>query len=184
MLRSVLTFLVVLTSAGLLLAPGLAGQSQDPHDAHHSEYASQEPSGIAALSAQELDDLLSGAGMGWARAAELNHYPGPKHVLELEHELLLESTQRVAIEGVREGMLEEARRIGSQIVEAERQLDRRFSHRHIDEETLESLVAEIAELYGQLRLSHLQAHLKTRDLLSEEQISEYDRLRGYAGTDL
>jgi hypothetical protein len=31
--------------------------------------------------------------MGFAKAGELNHYPGPKHVLELERELSLEKEQ-------------------------------------------------------------------------------------------
>ena len=175
-------FRTVLTSglAGLLLATALIGQHEDHHAGHHSEYASQESSGIAALSARELDDLLAGAGMGWARAAELNRYPGPKHVLELESELRLQTSQRIAVEVVRVAMLEEARELGRQIVEAERVMNRRFSHQHIDEESLAALVGEIADLYGALRLSHLKAHLKTRELLSDDQVREYDRLRGYA----
>ena len=36
---------------------------------------------IRGLSEQEIDDLTNGRGMGLARAAELNGYPGPLHVL-------------------------------------------------------------------------------------------------------
>jgi len=49
----------------------------------HSPYAGQENRTIKALSQGEIKNFLSGAGMGFAKAAELNHYPGPKHVLEL-----------------------------------------------------------------------------------------------------
>jgi len=41
--------------------------------------------------------------------------------------------------------------------------------------------ATIAELYGQLRFTHLRAHLLVTALLTPEQIGEYDRLRGYSG---
>jgi hypothetical protein len=48
-----------------------------------SPYAGQQFSEIKALYADEIQGYLSGSGMGFAEAAELNHYPGPKHVLEL-----------------------------------------------------------------------------------------------------
>jgi len=77
---------VVLLSAAPLVAQ---------HGEHHqSPYAEQEGSGIAAMSRQEANDLRSGAGMGLARAAELNHYPGPLHVLELAEQLGLSAAQR------------------------------------------------------------------------------------------
>ena len=44
------------------------------------QYAGQQARSIKALDDAEIDTLLNGRGMGLARAAELNHYPGPKHV--------------------------------------------------------------------------------------------------------
>ena len=35
---------------------------------------------IKALSSEEVEQYLSGAGMGYAKAAELNRHPGPIHV--------------------------------------------------------------------------------------------------------
>ena len=153
----------MLLAALTVCLPALA--QHDDHQ-HHSPYADQAPSGIAALSQSELDDLLEGAGMGMARAAELNHYPGPKHVLKLAGELGLSEAQRAAVEGIREAMLSEARRLGQEIVDAERHLDKRFAHAHIDEEILRSVTAEIAGFYGELRFAHLRAHLETRATLS------------------
>lgn len=46
-------------------------------------YAGQETREIKALSPDEVAAHLEGRGMGFAKAAELNHYPGPKHVLDL-----------------------------------------------------------------------------------------------------
>ncbi len=117
--------------------------------------------------------------MGLARAAELNHYPGPLHVLELSEELGLSGTQKEEIERCRSEMLSEAQRLGQKILEEEAHLDRRFSHQHLDEPLLRELTAEIAELYGELRFVHLRAHLQTRAILSKAQVAAYDRLRGY-----
>jgi hypothetical protein len=51
---------------------------------------------IKALSDDSDDDiaaLLKGEGMGMAKAAELNDYPGPAHVLTLALELKLTENQ-------------------------------------------------------------------------------------------
>ncbi|MGB1816363.1 MAG: hypothetical protein ACPHJ3_13480, partial [Rubripirellula sp.] len=48
---------------------------------------------IKSLSSSDIDGLLSGAGMGYAMAAELNRFPGPKHVLELADEMGIESIE-------------------------------------------------------------------------------------------
>ncbi|MCP4204292.1 MAG: hypothetical protein GY769_20445 [bacterium] len=131
------------------------------------------------MSRQEALDLRDGAGMGLARAAELNHYPGPLHVLELAEKLDLSGTQKDEIERFRSEMLSEAQRLGQKILEREEHLDRRFSHQHLDEPLLRELTAEIAELYGKLRFVHLRAHLQARAILSEAQVAAYDRHRGY-----
>ncbi len=163
----------------VLAAPVVAQDDRHGHPGHHSAYAEQESSGISSLSRQEHDDLLAGAGMGMARPAELNRYPGPKHVLELAAELELSDDQKTAVEAIRAAMLERARALGKEIVDRERHLDRRFAHRHIDEAALRDATAEIARLYGELRFAHLRAHLETRAVLTEAQIELYDRLRGY-----
>src|SRR5687767_11125254 len=52
-----------------------------------SPYVGQEDRAIKALDAKDVDGLLAGSGMGYAKAAELNGYPGPMHVLELAEKL-------------------------------------------------------------------------------------------------
>jgi hypothetical protein len=151
----------------------------DHHAGHHSPYANQEQSGIAALSQQEKEDLENGAGMGLARAAELNRYPGPKHVLELAEELNLSEEQLTEVERIHAEMLAEAQRVGREILEKESHLDQRFAHRHIDEPTLRQLTHELGVLYGELRHGHLAAHLQVTSILTQEQIEAYDSLRGY-----
>ena len=45
-------------------------------------YSGQQGRMIKALSSKEVQGLLQGKGMGMAKAAELNQYPGPRHVLD------------------------------------------------------------------------------------------------------
>lgn len=165
--------------------PALAGHDpgMDGGHGHHvsgSPYAGQKDSGIAALSRSELEQLEAGAGMGLARAAELNRHPGPKHVLELADEIHLSPRQRTEVQEIFDRMEGAARKLGAEIIEKERLLDRRFEHRHLDEQTLRELTATVAALYGELRFVHLRAHLETAEVLTPEQVAAYDRLRGYA----
>jgi len=77
----------------LSLAAGVvAAQGHSPQG--HSPYAGQHARQLKALSDDEVRQLLEGAGMGYARAAELNGYPGPMHVLELADKLGLSAQQR------------------------------------------------------------------------------------------
>jgi Spy/CpxP family protein refolding chaperone len=145
----------------------------------HSPYAGQEARGIKALSAEEVQQYLTGAGMGFAKAAELNQYPGPKHVLELAEKLSLSEEQLEQTKAVRATMAEEAVRLGKLLVAKEADLDRLFAEAVIDETRLEALVGEIAVLRGQIRAAHLRAHLEMRRLLSLHQVHQYNQLRGY-----
>jgi Spy/CpxP family protein refolding chaperone len=134
---------------------------------------------IKALSAEEVEGYLAGEGMGMALAAELNSYPGPKHVLELADSLELSDEQRAETQAVFDQMKAEAIRLGQEIVERERRLDGLFASGAITEETLEALVTEIGVLNGELRHAHLRAHLAVKRLLLAEQAARYDALRGY-----
>jgi len=146
-----------------------------------SPYAGQQQRTIKALSDEEIRDLLEARGMGLAKAAELNSYPGPLHVLQLATELGLSDAQRKATDSLYANMRQQALSIGRQIVEAERTLDRAFANGAIEPATLQSQVTAIATLQGELRAVHLEAHLAQRSLLTLEQIAQYDVLRGYRG---
>lgn len=147
-----------------------------------SPYAGQQSREIKALSRGEVDDLVNGRGMGLARPAELNQYPGPLHVLELASELRLSPAQRDEVEASRARMSAKARGLGAQILALERELDAAFARRTIDQARLNRLTAQIGVKQGLLRAAHLEAHIETAGLLSLEQISRYDMLRGYGST--
>jgi hypothetical protein len=144
-----------------------------------SPYAGQEQREIKALSEEEIQGYLSGRGMGFAKAAELNHYPGPKHVLELAEQLRLSTEQFRRTRALFEEMKAQAVSLGRELVEKERLLDSLFAKGRISEAQLQKLVAEISAIRGKLRSVHLRAHLVQREILSPAQIQHYDKLRGY-----
>jgi uncharacterized protein (DUF305 family)/Spy/CpxP family protein refolding chaperone len=146
-----------------------------------SPYVAQLDSPVRGLSAQEVDDLRAGRGMGFARMAELNNYPGPRHVLDLQEELKLSAEQQASIEAIFSAMQTEAQALGEQILTREEQLGAAFVGGAVDEATLQQHVMTLAELYGQLRVAHLRAHLQVTPLLTPEQITAYNELRGYIG---
>jgi Spy/CpxP family protein refolding chaperone len=144
-----------------------------------SPYAGQEQQEIKALSAEEIQGYLSGSGMGLAKTAELNHYPGPRHVLDLAEDLRLSDEQRRQTQTIFEAMQTEAVRLGQQLIAREQHLETLFAAGTIAEAQLEQLVADLAAIHGQLRTVHLRAHLAQRTILTPEQLRHYDALRGY-----
>ncbi|HEX9654193.1 MAG TPA: periplasmic heavy metal sensor [bacterium] len=135
---------------------------------------------IKGMSVEEVQGYLAGHGMGFAKAAELNQHPGPKHVLELADPLQLTKEQIERTQTVYNEMHAAAVQFGKLYVEKEAALDSLFLHSQIDEPRLRKLVSEIERLRADLRFVHLRAHLETKTILSDKQIAEYDRLRGYS----
>lgn len=115
-----------------------------------------------------------------AMAAELNHYPGPRHVLDLGDQLQLSQAQRKSINESFDKMHSEAVQFGKQLVEKERTLDKAFVSRTVSLKSLEQMTKGIEELKGRLRYLHLAAHIDVRKVLTLQQIESYDQLRGYA----
>ena len=120
--------------------------------------------------------------MGFALAAELNHYPGPKHVLDMADHLGLSADTRAAIEAIRERMSANAIPLGQALIAAEASLDSAFVRGGLGEDELARRTAEIGRLTGELRAVHLGAHLEVRALLTDEQVARYDQMRGYTGS--
>jgi hypothetical protein len=147
--------------------------------AQPSPYAGQETRELKALSPQEIEDLRMGRGMGLARTAELNGYPGPKHVLEMAAELHLDAEQLAAVKGLEEHMYTAARPLGAAILEHERALERDFATSTVGAADLAAKTEAIGQLYGRLRAVHLEAHLATKAALRPEQVDRYNELRGY-----
>lgn len=149
--------------------------------ASSSPYEGQQEREIKALSDAEIGGLLRGEGLGFARAAELNHYPGPAHVLELAAELQLSDQQIAETRALYARMNAAARELGLRLVDGEKALDEQFANGTVTAQSLAQQLAAIGEIRAQLRGVHLQAHLEQRALLTPHQVHRYDALRGYLG---
>ena len=142
-------------------------------------YAGMQDREIKALSQDRIEWLSSGKGIGNALAAELNHYPGPRHVLDMAQDLGLSDKQQDDVRTLFEKMQSDAIALGKEIIENEAKLDRAFADKKIDQVSLEAMVGDIAALEGRLRTVHLSTHLDVQRILSPHQIALYDQMRGY-----
>lgn len=147
--------------------------------AEPSSYAGEQTRAIKALSEQEIGDYLAGKGMGLAKAAELNGYPGPAHVLDLAAELRLSPEQRARTEALHAQMRSRAIAAGRALVDAENALDRLFASKTATVDGVRRTVREAAERQAEVRFAHLEAHLAQAAILTPEQIAKYAELRGY-----
>ena len=163
MLRSILL--------ALLLATALPVAAQDEAaEPATAETADTRPTGLMPRQERMLRE---GRGMGQARAAEINGYPGPRHVLEQAETLELTDEQRAATAQLVARVREQAPALGQRIVAAEAELNAMFADGTVTRETMEAKLAEIAELRAELRAVHLNAHLDQAALLTDAQKAAY-----------
>ena len=161
-----------------MLIPVLVQANED-----HQPYAGLEKRIVSSLSSEDVADLKKGAGWGLALPAELNGYPGPRHILELQNELELTADQIDKVENIFTKMQQEAIEAGNSFIEAEEDLDEIFRSITADRDKLAVAISASAEARANLRFIHLSQHLKTVAILTEDQISKYNVLRGYAADD-
>lgn len=158
--------------------PETANDTTDPR----SPYAGEQTREISSLTSGDVESLKQGTGVafgGMARPAELNSYPGPRHVLDLADSLELSAAQRDRIQEVHDAMKVDALEIGAEVLDTEQKIDALFASQDATDTKLEELVTKSGELRGALRLVHLSAHLRTVEILSDDQVDRYDQLRGY-----
>lgn len=151
----------------------------EPVQADDAPYAGQQGRSIKALSDEDIAALRKGEGMGMAKAAELNGYPGPTHVLQLASQLGLTEAQRGDVQAIFSRMSTAAKPLGGELIAQEQALDQLFAKGDITPDRLAAATAAIAALQVRLRAVHLFAHLETRALLNADQIARYEQLRGY-----
>ena len=163
-----------------LLFASLGAAAQHQHAMQESTpYAGLQGRDIKSLSPAQIDDLLSGRGMGLSLLAELNNEPGPMHVLQMKEALQLTDDQTEQLHRIVAAMHADAAQLGREIVEAERRFDLGFRRHSIDPSAVDAESEAIGLLNGKLRAVHLKAHLLTAGLLRPEQIVKYQSARGY-----
>lgn len=170
---------IVLTGATVFAASALAQHAGHQHTQHSQPYAELIARPIKAFSSDQLADLKAGRGMGLSLPAELNGYPGPKHVLELAGQLGLDDAQREVAARLIASMQSEAVGTGTTLIELERRLEALFADQSAKSADVQNLTNQIGAAQSRLRSIHLEAHLRMRGALSPEQIRRYAILRGY-----
>lgn len=154
-----------------------AGQT---HGSVTSKYAGEEKRNIKSLSGDDLDELRRGGGWGLAKAAELNGIPGPAHLLELKDDIALSKDQMIEITKIYKEMRAQAIEQGVRLISLEQDLETLFRNGSANQATLRSALKKIAETRMELRYIHLATHLETPKILSKDQITKYNELRGYS----
>ena len=161
----------------LLAVTSTSAPAQHAHTM--SPYAHTQSSEVSTLTPEEVRELRNGEGMGLARPAELNQFPGPKHLLDLVADLDLNPAQLARIKAIREKMKMRAIAKGGEILEMERRLADLFASGHPSVEEMNRITEHLGVMRGQLQAIHLLAHIESARELTADQIESYDRLRGY-----
>jgi len=144
-------------------------------------YEGLESREIKALAPEEIAALDAGQGFSQALSAELNGFPGPRHVIDLAVDLDLAPAQRAAVETLFREMQAEAIAAGRAVLAGEAELEAAFRGGALSEEELVAMAEEIGRQRGVLRGIHLKYHLRTKALLSPHQVAVYKAARGYGG---
>lgn len=162
---------------GVFAIASASALEQHPHTA--SPHAHAQSAEVPSLTPDEVRALRNGEGMGLARAAELNHFPGPKHLLDLRMELKLGDARIERIKAIHRKMRTQAIAKGEDILQAEIRLANLFASGSPTPAQVNRASEQLGVLRGQLQAIHLLAHIESVRELTPEQIEAYDRLRGY-----
>ena len=160
----------------LVLLVAVPARGQSPHQ--HGHGGDAQPHRRVEACEREFEQVVAdGRGAGLAFAADQNGYPGPLHVLELKDRLRLTGEQETRMRALLEAMFAESRPRAAKLAEAEARLRRLFAAGSADDAVVRAAVAEAERARAELRLAHVLTHLRTRDLLTEEQRRIYQQLR-------
>ncbi len=168
---------VWLVGACLIAVVSMPTKAQHVHAS--SSYAHSRGAEVVSLTDDEVRALRQGEGMGLARAAELNHFPGPRHLLDLASDLGLSDAQVQRIRAIHDRMKSQAVAKGEDIIVAEKHLADLFASGDPSARKMTRVTEHLGAMRGQLQAIHLLAHIEAARELSAGQIREYDRLRGY-----
>jgi len=145
---------------------GHAGASALPHHALVQTYEKAFEQNVA-----------EGRGFGMAFAADQNGYPGPLHVLELKDRLKLTTDQEAKMHAMLAAMFAESKPKSARLLESEAKLRQLFAGSRADEAAVKAAVTEVEKARTEVRLVHLLTHLKTREVLTDEQRRLYHEAR-------
>lgn len=167
------------------LSVSLVAGAQTLHRGSHSAqptenpYAGEQNRAITSLSAEDVKALQEGQGWGLAKPAEFNGVPGPAHLLELAQEIGLSQTQVEQVQKLFKDMKAQAIALGNEYIAAEKAVDDYFRQGKFSDRVLREVVDQAEQARANLRFLHLSYHHKTLEVVTPEQIKQYNQLRGY-----
>ncbi len=126
----------------------------------------------------DKESLLKGLDADMAVIADLNDYPDPRQVIAFKSELGLTRDQLGKTEALEKVVASAALAKGQEIVAAEEELAGMFEAGAVNEKILRSKLEQVGRLRADLRFTHLQAHLRMKQILTPDQIKRYIELRG------
>ena len=140
----------------LYVLAAVAALASSQASAEQAPYAGMEKRSIKAMSSERVADIKAGKGVVYALTAELNGYPGPRHVQDLAEKLKLNPLQIKKTQFLFDTMQGEAKALGGEMIAREAKLEALFAGGLIDEPNLQTSVTAIAEIEGRLRATHLK----------------------------
>lgn len=176
---------LVVAAGSLALASAAAAQD---HSGHAGMSGMAQPAAVPASAAsaasmmnytpeERAQGLREGRGMGLAKPAEGNGYPGPRHVLEVADQIGLTAEQRARTQQLFDTMRGEASRLGTDLLAKEAELNRIFRDHQATPVLLRKTAQAIGQTEAELKIVHLRTHLAMMDILTPEQVSRYVSLR-------
>ena len=146
----------------------------------HSPYAGEQNRAITSLSADDQKALANGEGWGLAKPAELTGVPGPAHLLELSEKIGLSPEQVAKLQKLFKDMKAQAIALGNEYMAAEKAVDDYFRSASFSDRELRQRVDQAEQARANLRFLHLSYHHRTLDVVTPEQVKQYNELRGYS----
>src|SRR5262249_57570221 len=97
--------------------------------------------------------------------------------VEVKDQSKLTADQEAKAQALLHAMFAESKPKSARLLEAEAKLRRLFADRAADDAAVRAAVAEVERARSEVRLVHLLTHLRTRDLLTEDQRRIYHQAR-------
>lgn len=175
-LVAILICLVVLSSAcGRSTSTGQA-EGRSGGDAGHAGHV--HGGAIRSLPGRDIVALAGGEGGGLAKIADLNGYPGPRHVLDMDAHLNLTTRQREQLRQVMSTMEADAKEVATRYLSALAQLEEDTRQGSLSGDQFLKRYRAVEALRTELGAVHLITHFKTKDLLTPAQVATYYKPQG------
>ncbi len=172
---SLIIAILVFSSSSLVAQKNSSKKNTSTSDTIQNVINTESP--VKSLTKFEYDAYQNGDPMRFTQPAELNNYPSPTKALALEKHLKLTAAQKNQLTTAAEALRFKAKEMGRSIIQNEKKLYDLFMNGKIDEGSLIYFSNQYGLYQGELRNAHLQAHLKTKRILTPDQLKKISQQR-------